>query len=404
MGKRAKRRRPPRGEVDPAALHLLERHGASILATARRYSASAEDAEDAYQRAFEILLTKAPTTAEEELVPWLKTVVKHEAFAIRRARERTAPVTGDGELAERGGAEAATHEAAERYERLRLGAEAMGRMKPHEVRALLLRAEGYSYKEICSITGWTYTKVNRCLTEGRKAFLERVAGIEAGGECERLAPVLSALADGEASAQQLATLRPHLRSCLTCRSRLREFRAAPARVAALVPAAAVAAGDGGGTLRSLVESLVGTFGERAHAAAELATGQKVAAAAASAALVAGGGAGVGGIASHPDPPHTTPAPTAEAKPVKEEGPVPVAAPVPSPPATTVPAPAPPSTTPAAAPPPTPPKPPPPNPATEFAPGPAATPASPASESAPPTKPAPAGRAGGSSDGGGEFGP
>jgi RNA polymerase sigma factor (sigma-70 family) len=411
MGKRAKRRRPSRGEVDPAALRLLERHGASILATARRYSASAEDAEDAYQRAFEILLTKAPTTAEEELVPWLKTVVKHEAFAIRRARERTAPVTGDGELAERGGPEAATHEAAEHYERLRLGAEAMGRLKPHEVRALLLRAEGYSYKEICSITGWTYTKVNRCLTEGRKAFLERVAGIEAGGECERLAPVLSALADGEASAQQLATLRPHLRSCLTCRSRLREFRAAPARVAALVPAAAVAAGDGGGTLRTLVESLAGTFGERAHAAAELATGQKVAAAAASAALLAGGGAGVGGIASHPDPPRTTPAATVEAKPVKEESTVPAATPVPSPPATTAPAPAPPSTTPAATPQPTPspPKPPPPNPATEFAPGAPAASAAPAGELAPPAEPTPARRAGGSSGGGssgggGEFGP
>jgi hypothetical protein len=34
-----------------------------------------EDAEDAYQRGLEILLRKAPTTRECELVPWLKTVV-----------------------------------------------------------------------------------------------------------------------------------------------------------------------------------------------------------------------------------------------------------------------------------------------------------------------------------------
>jgi anti-sigma factor RsiW len=106
--------------------------------------------------------------------------------------------------------------------------------------------------------------VNRCLTEGRRAFVERLAGIEAGSECERLMPLVSALADGEASAEDLATLRPHLKTCLACRARLREFRAAPKRVAALLPPIAVAAqGDPTGPIRSLFESLVGTFGERA---------------------------------------------------------------------------------------------------------------------------------------------
>src|SRR5437016_5381001 len=51
-------------------------------------------------------------------------------------------------------------------------AEALGRLKPQEIRALVLKARGYSYREICEITGWTYTKVNRCLTEGRRAFLD----------------------------------------------------------------------------------------------------------------------------------------------------------------------------------------------------------------------------------------
>ena len=82
-----RRARPARAEIDEAAPELLARHGAQILATARRYAATPEDAEDAYQRGLEILLTKAPTTREEELVPWLKTVVKHEAFALRRQRE-----------------------------------------------------------------------------------------------------------------------------------------------------------------------------------------------------------------------------------------------------------------------------------------------------------------------------
>ena len=105
-----------RRELEEAAVALIARHGPQLLATARRYAATPEDAEDAYQRGLEILLTKAPTTSEDELVPWLKTVVKHEAFALRRQRERHSPVTDDGELGERGTPAAATHDQAERYE------------------------------------------------------------------------------------------------------------------------------------------------------------------------------------------------------------------------------------------------------------------------------------------------
>jgi DNA-directed RNA polymerase specialized sigma24 family protein len=79
--------------------------------------------------------------------------------ALRRHRERHAPVTDDGELVDRGTPADVTHDQAARYERLGLGAEAMRQLKPQEVRALRLRAEGYSYAEICHTTGWTYTKV-----------------------------------------------------------------------------------------------------------------------------------------------------------------------------------------------------------------------------------------------------
>jgi RNA polymerase sigma factor (sigma-70 family) len=387
--------RPSRPEVERVALDLLQRRGAEILATARRYSSTDEDAEDAYQRALEILITKAPTTAEDELVPWLKTVVKHEAFSMRRQRERAAPVTDDGELRDPASPTGGPHESSERYERLRQGAEALGRLKPQEVRALLLKAEGYSYREISAITGWTYTKVNRCLTEGRRAFVQRLAGIEAGSECERLLPLLSALADGEASAEDLQALRPHLRTCLACRARLREFRTAPKRVAALLPPVAVAAqGDPSGPIRSLFESLVGTFGERAHAAAELATGQKVAAVAATAAVAAGGGAGVKelAVAEHPAAPvqHAKPAPARAEAPTTAPG-----APAPAPPPR--PAPQPSQSAPGEQPAPKPPPPPPPDPAAEFAPAAAPAPAPSAPEPSAPSR-------GSGSGASGEFAP
>jgi RNA polymerase sigma factor (sigma-70 family) len=167
-GRFRRRPRPARRDVDQAAPQLITRRGTEILGTARHYAATPDDAEDAYQRGLEILLRKAPTTSEEELVPWLKTVVKHEAFALRRQRERHSPVTDDGQLGERSTAAEITHDQAALYERLRQGAEALGQLNPQEIRALQLKAEGYSYREICQITSWTYTNVYlACAEVGR---------------------------------------------------------------------------------------------------------------------------------------------------------------------------------------------------------------------------------------------
>jgi RNA polymerase sigma factor (sigma-70 family) len=323
--------RPARGDLDPAALGLLERHGADIMLVARRYAATPDDAEDAFQRAFEILLTRAPTADEAELVPWLKTVVKHEAFALREARERQAPITADGRPIEPPSPVAAPHDLAESRERGLHGAEALARLKPQEVRALVLKARGLTYREIGERESWSYTKVNRLLAEGRRAFRRRLAGIEAGAECVRLEPLLSLLADGEADAEQIATLRPHLKSCLTCRARLKEFRSTPSDVAALVPHGA-AATAGSGRLRDAVESLLGLaqhktalLGERANAIVEVATGQKVAAIAASAAALAGGGAAVDELTTPPSP-----RPVVDAAPQEQRAPRPDEPPAPEP--------------------------------------------------------------------------
>lgn len=90
-------------------------------------------------------------------------VTKREALAVRRDRERSVCEIPDF-LA------ASVPCPAERAERRECAIErgrALRRLKPDERRAIVLRAEGYSYAEICQLTGWTYTKVNRCLAEGR---------------------------------------------------------------------------------------------------------------------------------------------------------------------------------------------------------------------------------------------
>jgi hypothetical protein len=247
-------------------------------------------------------------------------------------------VADDGEVPEPPSEAGLTHAQAERLEQLQLGAEAMRKLKPQEVRALLLKAEGYSYKQIQEITGWTYTKVNRCLTEGRHAFRKRLAEIEGGAECERLAPLLSRLADGEASADDMTTLRPHLRTCLACRSALREYRRVPATAAALFPAAVFASSERPGFLElpaRLVESLTG-WAQKAHGIVEMASAQKVAAVAASTAAIAGGGAvGVKEIerqvapkpkaASKTQPSAAAPEPVAQTPPAQTPAPTPTQA-------------------------------------------------------------------------------
>src|SRR3712207_304194 len=166
---------------------VVAEHADSLLRVARRYTGCAADAEDAYQRALEIFVRNAgrldPATAHK----WLHTVVKHEALEVRRQRAKLVGVEDEEALdaLDDGRHVASVEERSERFEELTRAAEALRRLKPQEVTALVLKAQGLSYNEIAEREGWTYTKVNRCLTEGRRAFLRRVAGIEAGEECGR---------------------------------------------------------------------------------------------------------------------------------------------------------------------------------------------------------------------------
>lgn len=222
-----------------AAVELVARQDAELRRIARRFSLCEDDAEDAYQRALEILLVKAPSDRPHELVRWTKTVVKHEALAIRRYRERMLGVGEDemgDPIARIAAAGAGPGERTEQREQTARNREALQALKPAELRALTLLAAGYSYLEIGEMTGFSQTKVNRCLAEGRERFRQLLTRSEDGSRCAELAPLLSAYCDGEASAEDEATVREHLRACTACRATMRAYRATPAAVAALAPA------------------------------------------------------------------------------------------------------------------------------------------------------------------------
>jgi len=283
------------------ALEILGAHAHSLLSLARRHSLCADDAQDAYQRAVEILLRRAGDLDPVTAASWMRTVVKHEAMAVRADRQALL-AREEIDLDACPAPSPSEEEQVERFDRLAAAAEALQSLKVGEVQALVLKAEGHSYREIASRMGWTYTKVNRLISEGRASFRDRYEAIASGAECERWAPVLSRLCDGEARIGETVAVRRHLRRCPGCRATLRAYVEAPGRVAALVPAAAVAglasAPSAGGLLSGLLETLGGGLGahERAtllagklSAAAEAATSSKLAAVAASTAALAGGG-------------------------------------------------------------------------------------------------------------------
>ena len=245
-------RRPAAVPADPQerVATVVARHGDLLLRVARQYSLCADDAHDAVQRALEIYMRRADSLDPATELAWVKVVVKHEALAVRRGR---AGVSGE-EVDLDAVPAVAQRSVEERYEsneRVERSAEIMRRLKRDEARALMLKAEGLSYNEIGERLGWTYTKVNRCITEGRKRFMRLYEELETGVECERLAPTLHALAQGTAESEALLELRPHLRTCAGCRATVRALHASHLRTLTAFAAAVIA------PARAFVERLRG---------------------------------------------------------------------------------------------------------------------------------------------------
>ncbi len=97
------------------------------------------------------------------------------------------------------------------------------------------------------MTGFSQTKVNRVLAEGRGRFRKLLSSSADGTRCRELQPLLSAFCDGETDPNETAMVREHLRACANCRATMRAYRAAPRIAVALAP--------GLSTPRSLVERI-----------------------------------------------------------------------------------------------------------------------------------------------------
>jgi RNA polymerase sigma factor (sigma-70 family) len=152
---------------------------------ARFHSRRPQDGEDALNDAcVQFLRFYEVRSDQDDPLPWMLLVVKRCAWAIaRRAKNRETPfqltdtewIAGELTIVakeERIG----PAQAAERSEETARLIALIERLKPDERTALILFGLGCSYAEIAELRGWTMTKVNRCIAEGRarvRELLER---------------------------------------------------------------------------------------------------------------------------------------------------------------------------------------------------------------------------------------
>jgi RNA polymerase sigma factor (sigma-70 family) len=125
-----------------------------------RLHVAPELAEDAVARAWLQLLCYQP--GRDNVVGWLYTVAKHEAFRLLRAAKAEQPVD---EIWPRPAAPPP-----EEILETRKVLAPIERLKPQQRTVLRLQIAGLSYKEMSKHTRQSYTWVNRHLTEGKQAL------------------------------------------------------------------------------------------------------------------------------------------------------------------------------------------------------------------------------------------
>lgn len=184
MASRRHHRRQQEDERARLLTEILQSHRDVLLRTARLNSRLSQDAEDALGDACEQFLLHFEGESVAEGRYWMLFVVKRCAWAIpRRRRQRSA--VAEEVLVDPMRIDSAPAFGDDRLDPARLVdavgdlAAALARLKSDDGRALLLLTAGYKLSEIASIQGWTYTKVKRCVYEGRRRLR---ADLGEGGE------------------------------------------------------------------------------------------------------------------------------------------------------------------------------------------------------------------------------
>ncbi len=162
--------------VQALADRLYREHYPRLLRIAVSNAANRTDAEEAVQFAFLAFLQKFDPDCKAPPLAWLTTTLKRECWAAYRRQQldRSAGQETATDSEDRGfsaesipSGDTGPEQLLERIEEARAK---LAALKPAERRTLSLIGAGYSYREVGQITGFSYTKINRCAAEGRAAL------------------------------------------------------------------------------------------------------------------------------------------------------------------------------------------------------------------------------------------
>jgi RNA polymerase sigma factor (sigma-70 family) len=143
-----------------------------LLSIARRNAACEADAEEAVQEAFVAFIESYDPAGGAPPLAWLTLVAKRKCWRAKGARRHAVGELLPGAEAETGGPLGPPPETEGRVVELEEARTRLRELKADERTAIGLAAAGYTYGEIAERRGWTRTKVNRCLYEGRGALRE----------------------------------------------------------------------------------------------------------------------------------------------------------------------------------------------------------------------------------------
>jgi DNA-directed RNA polymerase specialized sigma24 family protein len=169
---------PQAAGVTAAELERLAReHWPRLVAFAQRRCRSRDDAEDAAQEALVIAFRVRDRIRPQTAVGYLCVIALHEAIRLQRhagrLRSLDQPIPDTGGLCP---VDLIVDPRQPDREAVIDIVDWLRDAKPDHARALCARTLGWRYLEICEVFGWTYTKTNRCVTEGRAQARRRIGG------------------------------------------------------------------------------------------------------------------------------------------------------------------------------------------------------------------------------------
>jgi len=176
-----------RNQVQTLAEQLYRERYDYLLRIAVKHAANREDAAEAVQFSFSAFIEKFDPASGSPPLGWLTLTLERRCWALyraqhldRRVSQEAAPSSTESgfSIADIPAETADAEDTIERAEYVLAARKRLAALKHAERRTLSLIGAGYSYSEVGEITGFSYTKINRCAAEGR-ATLRQATGCSA---------------------------------------------------------------------------------------------------------------------------------------------------------------------------------------------------------------------------------